>query len=151
MSLSVSHPKESIQHNSFPNSICMNLWTALNSDSDNLQRDNLSNTSQRIFTSLLTEQVLKKKNRNQMEIQRLLENLQINCEQQRSVLLDFDKEMCLEMGQNTQQFGILKQNQDIFKENVIYLEYWAKDHAGKNIIYFQNLITSISKYFNISV
>jgi hypothetical protein len=113
-------------------SICMNLWTALNSDSDTLNRDNLSvNSSQRIFTSLLSEQILKKRNQSEMDAKRLLENLEMNCDQQRSLLLDFDKDISTQLGKRNTQISELKDNEKIFNKNVRIMQYWEKDGSGK--------------------
>ena len=117
-----------------PASMCMNLWTALNSDSDSLSRKNLSiNSSQRIFTSLLSEQILKKKSQNDSEIRRLLDNVSTDCDRQRSMLLDFDKEISIELGTQNDQISQLKQNEQDFGKNVDCLEYWRDTHAGRRI------------------
>ena len=135
MSETVSLAKQSVMHNSFgspPASICMNLWTALNSDSDSLTRQNISvNSSQRVFTSLLSEQLLKKKNHNDVETKQLLENMRVDCDRQRSILLDFDKDISVELNTKNDRIHAMRQTERQFRKNVESLEQWEEGPAGE--------------------
>ena len=61
-----------------------------------------------------------------------MENLEMNCDQQRSLLLDFDKDISMELGKKNNEISMLKENEQIFNKNVQVVEYWENDRSGKN-------------------